>query len=490
MKENDFVFDLVKSLDDKELRFVRAVAQGGRRPQERVLKLLEDMRGQAKYQPKSLKLRYRQYEVVKFKLKRLIMGALRRMEAGNTVEQEISRHLENEAILYRKGLYQPALRELEAARTLAESHHRLARLLEILLLEQHRRIELSPRTMPQVHEHSAHIFQVMNQFEREIHTMSDYHQIFARYRSHEKSIEEGSDNATSTQDPLPDSFFTRLYGFLEESLMARSKGSLSDACEATRKALELFEAHPQIRDRDLRRYKALLANYGVYLVPEDAYPQIEEIIGKMKGLDDKGFDDEAETFQNIAHLQLLVMLNTLAFDKRVDLFAEVEAGLKKYEAKINSARLFSIWYNQLMITIASECYQEADELLERIQGNTRIPVRQEVHFTTRVLQLIVWYELDSWDPPDKPIAAARQYLYRKEELTPFKQTVVSAIIRLTGTPVSERKAIFEETAETLAKIQQDETQKDKLGLPMVSAWVRSKLQQTSVRECLLQNDSE
>lgn len=491
MKENDFVFDLVKSLDDKELRFVRSLARAGKRPQERVLKLLEDLREQTSYHPKNLKLRHRQYEVVKFKLKHLIMRALRRMEAGQTIDQEITRHLENEAILYRKGLYKPALSELEAACRLAKTHHRLARLLEILLLEQHRTIEFPVKNLPaQIQKKAALIGQVMRQYEQEIQTISGYHRIFARYRSHEKSIEEGAELDELEPESLPESFLSRLYGFLAESLVARSKGSLPDAREATRKALELYENHPEIRDRDLRRYKLLLANYAVYLVPEDAYPQVKEIILKMQDLDDKTFDEEAETFQNVAHLRLLLMLNTLDFDGRGKLFEEVAAGLAKYGAKINSARLFSIWYNQLMITIAAACYEEADQLLSRIQGNKKIPVRQEVHYTTRLLQLIVWYELDDWDPPDKPIAAVRQYLYRKEELTPFKQTVLSAINRLTGTPVGERRVVFEETALALQQLQEDGPEKDELGLRMVAAWVQSKLTRKSVRECLQKGDSE
>jgi tetratricopeptide (TPR) repeat protein len=490
VKENDFVFDLVKSLDDRELRFVRSEAKSGLRPQESVLMLLEDMRGQEKYNPRRLKISYRQYEVVKFKLKHLILKALRRMESRQTIEQEITLHLENEAILYRKGLYQPATRELEAARTLAETHHRLALLLEILLLEQHRRIEASSKNLPEVvNAHVELILGVLGQYGQEIHTISDYQQSFARYRSHEKIVFGEQTAPDSSPQPiagLPASFLTQLYHLLSESLTARSEGRLDGARDATLKALELFETFPEIRDRDPKRYKVLLANYAVYLIPDGRYPEINEIVTKMQDLEDKTFDGEAETFQNIAHLKLLVMLNTLDFAERIALFHEVSAGLEKFDHKINAARRFSIWYNQLMISIAAECYQEADELLSLIQGNKRIQVRQEVHYTARLLQLIVWYELESWDPPDKPIAALRQYLYRKEELTPFKQTVLGAVNRLTGTPESERRAVFEETAVALRNIQQDDSQNDELGLRMVAAWVASKLKKVSVRECLLE----
>lgn len=484
MNSKDFLFDLVKSLDEKEYRAVLRYGIGGKRRATKKELLLVDLRKQNDYDSQLLRPKYKQYDVLKFQLKHTILMALRLYHQEETVLQKIDVHLGNERILYKKGFYNEAAKELDKAQTLAEEYQMLERLLEILKLKQSRLVERQTKDLYlAVIANSDYIDHILDSFGRQIKAYREYQEMFASYRTEGDGLTPDR-SAYPEIETKPFNFYTEMYENATENLQALVQGDLGNAISSTEKAVKLFERYPVIKDEFQPKYKTLLANLGVLLLGEGGFAEVADIIRKLNALDSRDFNEEADTFQNTIHLELLLMLNIRNFEGLNDLIRRVKFGLNHYAIKINAARKLSIWFNLLLLYIVNENYREAFSLVQKIVSHKRFQVRKEIQYATRLLELLIYFELEIWDIPDSIIGAVRRYLYRSDQRTSFQNTVLKYMQILSSTPIEERAEIFRELEHVLHEISNDESNQDSLGLNIVSAWARSKNEKKSVKECL------
>lgn len=483
MREADVLFELIQSLDEKEYKFVQEAAKGDRgRPTQRE-QLLADLRKQETYNPQLLRPKYKNYEVLRYQVRQLTMKALRSYHENSNIDLRIATHLFNEQIFYTKGLYNQAEKELDDAQKLAEQYQKLGRLLEILQLKQFRLVERQTKELNEtVSANLAYIAQTLAAYQAQIQAFHDYQALFAAYRIEGKT--EVEDSWAVQLDPKRQTFYRDLYQNASQSLAAQIRGDLTEAVLLAEAALRLFESEPEIKDEQLLKFKIQLANLGVVLAGAERYAEVEEIVRQIKQFEIRDFNDEAETFQNTIHLELILMVNQRKFEGQNNLIERVEDGLKKYEKKINAARRLSLLYNLLVLYFVNENFRAGLKVVDMILELRKLKVRKEVQYTTRLLLLVMYYELPHFDLLDDPITAARRYLERKKKRSGYKSLLVKYLFQLGNTPDSKKEATFRELYRHLATWFKEGTQSDNLGLALVAAWVRSKLEKRSIKECL------
>lgn len=488
MKDQDFVFDLVKSLDETELRFVQSFAKSKRKKPEKVIALLKDFRKQAQYAPQKLKAKYKGYEVIKFKLKQLVMRSLRILNHEETIDQQISIALANEGILFRKGIYGQARKELTQARKIAEEHQQLGRLIQILQLEQKRLIKSKTKDLESsVEDNNQILLQVLAQFETEVREIARYQTLFASYRTQGQKhlqLPPLPSLPTDLEDPRFQ-FHSRLYRSMSESLVLRSQSQFNGSRLWMEEAISLYESHQTIKDQQLGRYKILISNYAVSLIPEGDFEKIKMLIQRLSDIEDKNFNGEAETFQNTVHLKLLLMLNTLDFEHLEPLILEVENGLNVYQDKVTPSRQLAIWYNLMVSHFINENWKQTKEWIDLIIQHKRFKLRKEIQSTTRMLELVVNLELDLWEPLESSIVAFKRYLERNKEQTPFKLAVLKALGKLIKMPLFERTKVYQDLLELLEGIHFSEDNPEHMGFKVMVAWAKAKSEKGSLKECLM-----
>jgi hypothetical protein len=483
MKGADALFELIHQLDEKEFKFVMDFARGGRSKATQRELLLVDLQKQKEYNPQLLRPKYKGYEVLKHKLRQEIMQALRIYHEAGNVAQKISLRLQNEHILYAKGLYDQAEKDLGEAQKLAEQHQKLGPLIEILQLRQFRLTERLTREMNAAAIANLEYLSVtLKAYQDQIISFRDYQEKFAAYRT-EGRVKAESSIKVELQ-PQRQDFYRILYQNAAESLEAQVSGNLELAAELAESAVRLFESEPEIKEELQLKYKIQLANLGVLLAGLARYDEVERIIHDLKSIPSRDFNEEAETFQNTIHLELILMVNQRKFEGQHNLIQRVEDGLKYFDAKVNAARKLSIVYNLMVLYIVNENYRAAHKVVGMIIDHKKFQVRKEVQYTTRLLELLLYYELNLWDLPDHAITAVRRYLERKDELSEFKLQVLRYMYQLVDAPVDERGSIFRDLESVLKGMANDSNQPDSLGLTLVAAWTRSKSEKRNIKECL------
>jgi hypothetical protein len=486
MEEADILFDLVKRLSDLELQFIRKFAHCGHRPPEKALLLLEQLRKMPRYDKRLLEGKDSNYTATRFQLRQIILRALRAKRDGETVDSQILSQIEDYRIFYEKGFLDEAIRSLNKAHEWATAHQNQARLLEIINLQKHRILENETSNLPgAIAERNRALDKIVTAYAQEMEMVSTYHSAFANYRTKER---EELNSAQFYPDELLDSpatpFNTRLYGLMIGSIEARRIADLQLAKKYVERTVALWEAFPEITKDRAATYKIILANYALYLIPDNEYDKVREILGKIEKLKDKNFNEEAETFQNVANLRLLLQLNEFPDQKPDALVTYIKDGLTKYAAKINAARQFSLWYNMMLLHFVHQQYREARNWIDEIIKHRSYDIRKEIQYITRVIELVIFYELEIWDTPESNVMAVYRYLSRKDELTPFKREVLALFTKLSATPINQRQGEFQKLYDKLIDNQDTENASDGLGLRLVTAWVGSKLRNKTILQAL------
>jgi len=490
MSNNDFLFDLIHSLDEAEIRFIRKFETSKRKRPEILLDLLDDIRNGKDRSPEFFKQKYRNFGVARYKLKQLILRSLRLLNTSEDAERHIRDHLDNELILYRKGLFDEAGKQLKAARKIAGDHQKLYRLLEILQRQQSRLIEYGDKKLKEsVVENAAEMARVLAQLNQQLAALCNYQQLFAAFRTEDVAGMTGQQRV-SFPDDLPEnvplSFEAQVYHLQTRSLLARSQRDWKAAGEAIAETIALYQnpSHKAIREDQQDRYKILLANYATYLVPVGKFHELADIVLEFRQMNDSDFNGKAETFQNRVQLELLWMVNTFDFSRLPELIEEIKAGFGEFGSKINAARQLSIRYNIVEAWVIQENFREARAWIDEILDQKKNKVRQEIQYVTRLMELLIYIELELYDPLDARITAVERFLQRKDQMTPFKSGVVKVLRKLTGTPLNERKELFQDLHQTLQSLRDEMSVGDQLGLKIVSAWAEAKVRGCSIVECL------
>lgn len=481
----DILHTLVQRLSDRERKYVIAFAKLGHRPADKALRLFELLSKMPEYDERRLKLKFDNLAGARHQLRALIMRAMRADRDSRNTDSLIRALIEDYEIYYEKGLYAEAYRSLNKAQALALKHQNPARMLEVLHWQKHRVLELERSDILKVMNSQIDLVQkALDQYTQQIGVFNDYHRIFAGFRTQDGRRQPAAapvDYLEMARDKTHP-FQTRLYAYQLAAFFARVGNDFRQVLKTYEEFFVFWEENKDITAEMSGMHKIFLANYAVSLFAVDNHARVREVLQRIEAEPYTNFNDEAETFQNIAHIRILLQLNALSRDGLDVLLKEVEEGLERYGDKVNAARQFSIWYNIMLIHLSHGEYAKANAWIDKILDNRRFRVRVELQYIARILQLIAYQELGLWDLPDAMVAAIRVFLGRHSQLNPFSKQVLAIFTTISSTPIKDRPAKY---AELLAKLNAKEAKSNFVigqGTEFIRAWVQSKVNGTTLLE--------
>jgi len=209
-----------------------------------------------------------------------------------------------------------------------------------------------------------------------------------------------------------------------------------------------------------------------------------KLLDELKSLPANSFNAEGEVFQNVYFLEHLRYLGRGECDKAASLIPDIEDGLKKYGAKINTARRLSFEYNIMIMYFIMHRFKEAQTWAEKILED-KSEIKQDVTTVTRVLYPIIHFELGHQELVENLTRSAYRYLLKLKRLHGFERLMIKYLEKI---PLS---ADSEEFSEKLLELSADlvelrENQKEKItfGFEEVELWVRSHLEEEEM-QCLI-----
>jgi hypothetical protein len=495
--KKDELHELIKSLSSNEKRYFKLFAkQHGEDASPKYLELFDVNDSMEEYDSAMLDRMIEDKRILKFLnqekkyLKDKIMDSLRVYRGGKSIDSNLYRIMEDQAILYEKGLFSQCQRQLQRAKKLAQTYDRFSMLVEVLSIERKLTIELRPQEL------ALQLESIDRQQKEALELQSnllEYQKIWRALLAHYRH--EGYRN----QERLPLlalnaditilltnigyalSFAARHLFRLSTSLISRLQGDFIHASGQYEELLEMWKVRPDRIKEDTVQYNLVIANYLNMQHKLGRYEHFPARLEEMKELQADAFADRAEAFQNLAHLELLYYLNVQLLDDpsayHRQLEQKIEEGLMTFGEKINSARRLVLFHNMMVAKFFMEDWVGANKWRLRIeQDEDAKHSRREILDFTKIMQIILQFELEDYDWLQSLYRNHKRSLERGDRLSDFFSCLLDGIHKLASiTDVHKRKAAMMDLELDIREVVARNGERNILGASEVLHWLKWKL---------------
>ena len=511
-KTTDELFQLIQSLSKSEKRHFKLFASRHVIGEENdYIRLFEAINRQEEYdEPKIIKLFSQRPFVKQFSNKKnylfqIITNALRDYHAHSSINVEIQNLLHEVEILYNKALYQSAKKALLKAKKLASASQHYSIMPEIFWWEK----KLLAATF--YFDSSANPISVDgNSLEEQLSVLKKiehnekYWNIkslvfpFLRTRglktSNLKNIEAIIKKLP--EDPSTDNYSieTIIHIYQVYSHYYRLKGDREKLYKNTKKLVELIEKNSvDIVSQHIDLYMSSLHNLllGQRLVGE--YEEFFSTLKKLKAIEQNSkagkYTHIRQKIFSSSYLELWVYIDIGEFDKGRKIAEDIEKQLDLYDKYLTLQQKLFFHYLISYFYFGLNQYSKALLWLNKILNDSHTNIREDIHSYSRILNLLIHFEMGNDDLLSYITKSTYRFLYKKERLFQFEDVILN-FIRLKMPKVNSKDELiekFKELKKELIKISEDPFEKQTLDFFDFISWLESKIEKKSFAEMKKRN---
>lgn len=260
-------------------------------------------------------------------------------------------------------------------------------------------------------------------------------------------------------------------------------GNYADALTHYKDAVQLWEEYPEMIKERPTQYRRYLINYLNCLISsshEDK--EFTSVIANIKAIPPPPTDTPLNHMKEVWNLELFHYLNSGQLDKGTSVIEEISKALKLQRTNAQPSALLSLCYNCSVFYFLLGKHASSLEYINTIINETRIELKQDIQAFTRVLGLIIHYELHNVDILDNMMRSTQRFLKQTNNQSPFEQHVLRAMKSLLCC-VDHRETlpVFRMLHHNLVAILHA-SHAEPLGLLEVLFWTDSKIQERPIRE--------
>jgi len=504
--QKDQLFTLVKSLNKSEKRNFRLYATRLESGNDTKFLQLFDVLDKLTEYDEALLLKKLPEGVKKAQLPNLkrhlykqLLISLRLIYIHKNIDIEIREQIDFARILYGKGMYMQALKLLERIKRIALDHHQDVLHLEVL--EFQKLIEA---------RHITRSRQVKNKMEDLLEEslrrsyitltaskLSNFNiQVQGWYIQfgHAKNDREAQALRAFFEANLPGELNTEKLTFFERINLHQSYFwyhyvllDFQSCRHYTTLWVELFEAYPQMKDKDPDLYMrglyyVLMAAY--FLKDLHTFQRYLLVFERFAEANQEQFNTNsgmvAFVYLHLSKLNFYYL--TGQFEEGLAMVPEILETIPQYEALSDIHRILLFHYKIAYLWFGCGKFEKALEYLNQIIHLKGGSLREDLHFNARLLHLLCHYESGHYDL----IAYLSESLHRSsgksEDIGKLQKAALQFVKKLARTPLSESRAAFERFHKQALKLAANPYEQKAalyLDLPL---WAESHLLNCSISE--------
>lgn len=503
MKSRDDLFQIIASLTRAEKRYFKIYAGrhviGG---QNRYVKLFDLIDRQTEYDHDKLRKSYKGDNLSSDKnyLKKLLLKSMRAFRDGGHVRTRLQEFLEEAHFLKEKGLYDQCLRMLKKARKLAEEYECLYQLMEILDLER-RLVKQTVDSKMQATQDNLATMQkeTLQSISRELTFAHLYDRQFLYSRmggSQEGDIPDldlqllEHSSAELISGPGV-SVETSIQYHSSRAIYFNLRKDYPQSLAEVREIVRFYEANPRVKEKNSDRYKIALSNLLVAANAADHHEDFPVTLEKIRALPALSFDEEAETFQNLAFLELMYFMNSGQFDKVPAQAEQVDAALDQYADKINQARKHALCLNFSLAFFIREEMRHSLSWLGRILNHKSGDQRKDIQQAARILQLVIHLEAGNHDLIHSLLRSTRRYLDLNQGMRDYEKALIAFFRKAIALPSgTETLALYRSTIGELESLRAESSWGKLLLCQEITIWLQARVEGVSLQQAFARPAAE
>lgn len=443
-----------------------------------------------------------QFHVVRYNLSKMVLRALRLMQEESTRADEVRIKLKNAQLLAHRGFFD------WAEDTLREALH-TAREFQFHALEIEARIGLLQLRaqgnhtgyVQMIREQTDAIVASTTEYTREKTLFSLQYEAIGLFRASKGmpapiELDQLQQHLQSTKPGPNSTFLAQLYHRHAHATLAVLEGGGAKAQPWFASLVELWE-EPRYRDMRHEYPQLFIAHFSNFLgncLQLGEFGTYDAHINQLVAFKAPNLDVEAELFQDKLYLYQLYYLNKGLFGEALRLVPEIEAGLVKYDFKINPSRRIVIRYNIVLTYFALEKYKEAIWQCEVLLHAGKTGQRDDVQSFNKILRQISYLELKELEELKRFVSSVKKLIGMPLPRPDFERIVLQHLVELSelclNHPTEARlwqkilRPVMEKFKTSLEDFKSSQPPKIPLGYQETLAWVDSKIRNIPFRDLL------
>ncbi len=351
-----------------------------------------------------------QFSISKKRLYDQIIKALNSYHTDNSVTSSIYKNLHSAEVLYKKGLYEHAMRQLKSAHRLAKKHEKITLLQKVELeidqvnestgytttseeeLEQQTKSWKNTNTARVYYKElwllKSKLFIRLNRLgpSRSEAEQASFQSIFRAYK--QLSIPA---HQTFENEHLANHFESAYYFAVLDK-----KNSL----KCLKKNMRLFQTEKNKIKQHPDLYLSLLTNIIHLESTIGEEKNIHAYLGELRTMkqrykiaSDEDFD--IKHFSSSSSIELLIYIQQAHFNKAVALEQKLIKGIQLYEHGITPIRKAYLYFNLGIAFFGNEDYNSSLKWINAILNAPDLNQKEDIIIYAQLLHLIIHYELNS-----------------------------------------------------------------------------------------------
>ena len=500
---SDTLFQLIHSLEKSEKRhFKLYIKRSSAKEDLKIVQLFDALDKLNDYDEKNLLkklpgIEKPQLSNLKTHLYKQILASLRLLKSADSIDLQLNEMFDYAHILYKKGLFQQSLRQLDRAKETAKANQKFNFLVQVLALEK--RIEtlhITHSMQMRAEQLSAESSQVLARIDMVARLSNLALLVYSWYIKNGHSRNEKDEQLLRDylREQLPPNawkqtgFYERLYLYQSYNWYAFIRQDFLMYYRYSQKWLDLFEEQPlMIRVETGHYIKALhnllnahfdLRNYDKF---DQVLRQFEAFSRTHRVIENDNFRIQSFLYITTARINQVFMLGN--FHEGLLLVPEIEQKLSEYDLFIDRHRILVLNYKIATLFFGSGDYATCIDYLQRII-NDPMDLRNDLQCYSRVLHLMAHYELRNFDLMESLTKSVYRFMARRERLTKVEEEMFKFLRTSFQTSRSALKAEFGKFLEKIKGFEKNRYEARAFAYLDLVSWVESKVYQRPMSEII------
>jgi hypothetical protein len=500
---SDTLFQLIHSLEKSEKRhFKLYIKRSSAKEDLKIVQLFDALDKLNDYDEKNLLkklpgIEKPQLSNLKTHLYKQILASLRLLKSADSIDLQLNEMFDYAHILYKKGLFQQSLRQLDRAKDTAKANQKFNFLVQVLALEK--RIEtlhITHSMQMRAEQLSAESSQVLARIDMVARLSNLALLVYSWYIKNGHSRNEKDEQLLSEylREQLPPDawkqtgFYERLYLYQSYNWYAFIRQDFLMYYRYSQKWLDLFEEQPlMIRVETGHYIKALhnllnahfdLRNYDKF---DQVLRQFETFSRTVRVVENDNFRIQSFLYITTAKINQVFMLGN--FHEGLLMVPEIEQKLTEYDLFIDRHRILVLNYKIATLYFGSGDYATCIDYLQRII-NDPMDLRNDLQCYARVLHLMAHYELRNFDLMESLTKSVYRFMARRERLTKVEEEMFKFLRTSFQTSRSALKAEFGKFLEKIKGFEKNRYEARAFAYLDLVSWVESKVYQRPMSEII------
>jgi hypothetical protein len=499
MKPSTELFKLVKSLSKSEKRFFKMSSslQSG---DKNYLKIFDAIDKQDEYNEEALKKEFQKENFIKHlpseknHLYRLILKSLRSFYSEQSISSILKQEIKNVEILYNKALYKECEKFVARAKIQAAEYEKFYYWFELiawqkkLLEEAYEEGEFSTNIDKLIEEEELVIAKLRNLAEYQI-IYSKINLIFrsggfTRNENERKIVDsiadyhliKGKNTAISTR--------ASSMCYYIKGLCAATNRNYADSFQFFNRTREILDNNPKIKEDSAQRYVMTMFHLLRCYIDNADFEKARDMLNQLRAIgSEKGFNSTDISIKILSYTtnQELNLLHKLGeFEQSIVFIKEIDKKLNSIRENLSKEQEILLLYNKAYSYFGTGEFKKSLSFLIEVLNDNEQNLRQDIYSFSRLLNLIIHFELENYDYLEYVIKSTNRYLSKYEKDYKIEDLLIKNIRKLAkaANQVSQLE-IFEVMRKEITKLLQDHNEQVLLEYFDILAWVNSKLNKTT-----------